>query len=260
MDVDTTHVRNRLLYACLEFLYENPLTDAIEDYQLFHESLREYLSKTYPTELKKCIERICDWSIGWTSENGDYAFGNELLSYAMHYSAEHLFESYTSHLQSGQKNTAANRKEQLFALVENQQWRSLNFETSGNGEALGKSYYFLQRILAKEDTNGNRFQDFIKYAYNRYDEPQKMYISQRDTLMQPVGRNKLSALFERTPSLAKMGERDEDKVLLALLPLWVNECQSEIPLQLQEKIQDWLENTRSTAVKKLWQQTKSKLS
>ena len=256
--VSTTHLRNRLLYVCLEFLYENPLTDSIEDYQLFHESLREYLSKTYPVELQVCKERICDWSFNWQSTNGDIALSSELLSYAMHFSIEHIFESHVHHERNNRKAASEDRIAQLFELIENEKWRALNFETCGNGEALGKSYYFLQRILVKRDVEGKRFQDFMNYAFNRYAEPEKMYVLQRNILMEPVKANQLSMLLERTPSLAKMGERDEDKLLLAFLPIWSNELKGVLPAHLQERIHDWLENTRNNAVKKLWTQTLAK--
>lgn len=256
--VKTTHLRNYLLYACLEFLYENPITEGLEDYQLFHESLREYLSKTYPLELQACKERICDWSVVWKVDNGDVIFNGDVLSYAMHFTTEHLFESYLYHIKDKRTGAADNRKSQLFSLVENEDWRTLNFNTSGNGEALGRSYYFLQRILSKEDSTGERLQDFLKYAYSRYEEPIRMYLLQRELLMKPVRSDQLSNLFERTISLAKMGERDEDKVLLSLLPLWSNMPKDGIPTSLESKIGEWLENTQNTAVKKLWQQTQKK--
>lgn len=255
MEVDSMQLKNKFLYACLEFLYENPLTNALEDYQLFHESLREYLSKSYPAELQACKERICDWSIKWKTEEGDIAHEQELLTYTMHYSTEHLYDSYVNHLKENRKNAAEIRRNQIFELIENNEWRALNFESSGNGEALGKSYYFLQRILSREDEKGDRFNDFIAYAYNRYAEPERMYKLQRNTLITPVKRDRLSALFERTPSLAKMGQRDEDKVLLALLPIWTNDREEKIPLQLESQILEWLENTRNTAIRKLWNKT-----
>lgn len=255
--LETTQLRNRLLYACLEFLYENPLTEAVEDYQLFHESLREYLSKSYPAELQACKERICDWAVKWKNEDGDIAFDGELLVYAMEFSTQHIYENYIHHRNNKRKAGAEKRREQLFSLTENEQWRALNFETCGNGLAISKSYYFLQRVLAVEDEGGEKFQEFINYAYNRYAEPERMYLLQRDILMQPVKRDSLSSLLERTPSLAKMGDRDEDKVMLALLPLWANNF-DELPKQLEERINEWIENTRNSAVKKLWVTTQKR--
>jgi hypothetical protein len=258
MDIDTPTLRNSLLSACLEFLYENPLTESIEDYQLFHESLREYLTKIYPSEIQLCKERICDWSIQWKTAKGDVSFSGDMLAYSMHFSTEHIFESYLNHKTNKRSGAANQRRTELFELTCNDAWRQLNFETCGNGEALSKSYYFLQCVLAEEDTKGEKLNQFIEYAYNRYAEPMRMYELQRDLLLQPVKRDEIKAFFERTPSLAKMGSRDEDKVLLALLPLWSNEPQKSIPSILENNIEDWLENSRNSAVKKLWSMTKEK--
>jgi hypothetical protein len=258
MSIDTPSLKNRMLYACLEFLYENPLTEGVEDYQLFHESLREYLSKTYTNELNNCKERICVWSLDWKSQNGDLSYADELLKYAMHFSTEHLFESYLFHRKAKRVAAASARRVELFDLVCNESWRKINFETCGNGESLSMSFYFLQRILALEDKKGEQFNDFIAYAYNRFAEPMSFYFLQRNILMQKAKKDELMVLFERSSSLAKMGERDDDKVLLALLPLWSNDPQGSIPSMLDKKIEDWLENSRNSAVKKLWGQTKQK--
>jgi hypothetical protein len=256
--IDTPSLRNRILYSCLEFLYENPLTEGVEDYQLFHESLREYLGKIYTAELNNCKERICNWSLAWKSQNGDIKFAVDLLSYAMHFSSEHLFESYLNHCIAKRSNAAEARKVELFDLVGNESWRKLNFETCGNGEALSKSYYFLQRILSLEDSQGEQFSNFIAYAYNRFAEPMRMYELQRNILLEPVERDQLRGVLERTAFIAKMGERDDDKVLLALLPLWSNNPEDSMPQLLENKIEDWLENSRNSAVKKLWVLTKQK--
>jgi len=256
MGVDTPTLRNRMLSACLEFLYENPLTESVEDYQLFHESLREYLTKSYPAEIQLCKERICDWSLEWKSNNGDVAHTGDLLIYAMHFSTEHLFASYLNHKSEKRSCAAEQLRAELFELTSNDAWRLLNFETCGNGETLSKSYYFLQRVIALEDTKGEKLEHFIGYAYNRYAEPMRMYELQRELLMQPAKRDELKAFFERTPSIAKMGTRDEDKVLLALLPLWSNDPQSTLPAVLENKINDWLENSRNSALKQLWVKTR----
>jgi hypothetical protein len=256
LQTDTPHVRNHLLYSCLEFLYENPLTEEVEDYQLFHESLREYLKRHYSADIETCAERICDWSIQWKLPNGDSAMNGDCLLYAMQFATEHIYESYSNHLEKQRKASAQNRRAQLFALTESDEWRALNFETCGNGEAIGRSYFYLQKILAKEDSDGKQIEMFLGYAMNRYLEPELRFIAQRKILMHSVKKEKLSGHLERTPSWAKMGERDEDKVLLALLPLWSNDVAStDIPTGLNDALSEWLENTRSTAVKKLWMKT-----
>jgi hypothetical protein len=255
MGIDTSSLRNRMLYACLEFLYENPLTEGVEDYQLFHESLREFLSKTYTTELHACRDRICDWSLQWKLANGDINFSGDLLAYAMHFSTEHVFESYLHHRGDKRLGAAEKRRNEMVEMTSDESWRRLNFETCGNGEALAKSFYFLQRVLALEDSKGEHFDNFMSYAYNRFAEPMRMYELQRKLLIEPVGKNQVKALLERTPSLAKMGERDEDRLLLAMIPLWSNDPQGPMSPALENIIADWLGNTRNSAVKKLWNRT-----
>jgi hypothetical protein len=177
----------------------------------------------------------------------------------MQFATEHLYESYLNHLEKQRKASALERRTELFALTENEEWRALNFETCGNGEAIGKSYYYLQKVLVKEDFKGEQHENFVGYAMNRYLEPDRRYMAQRKMLMQKVRNEKLNNHLERIASLAKMGERDEDKVLLALLPLWTNNVNAEnIPAGLYDKINDWMENTRSSAVKKLWIKTLNK--
>lgn len=258
MKIDVPTLNNRFLYTCMEFIYENPLTEGVDDYQLFHESLREYLNKTYPTELFSINERICDWTLEWKINNGDVSYKGDLLSYAMHFSAEHLFESYSNHRSDNRQNAAKKRHSELFALANNEDWRLLNFEICGNGEGVSKSYYYLQRILALEDTKGDKLNDFIGYAYNRYAEPIKMYEVQREILINPVKQEQVKKLLERTPSLAKMGAGVKEKALLAMIPLWVNASEEKNPTILENKVTDWVENARNSAIKMLWDQTKQK--
>lgn len=255
MEKGTTEVANTFLFACLEFLYENPLTENIEDYQLFHESLREYLTAKYSSELQKCKERICDWGFQWKDEQGDLAFENEQLLYAMSFTSEHLYENYLHQLKANKTNQASHRRNQLFSLGTDESWRSVSFTTSGNGDAIKRSYYFLQKITVQEDVDGARLEDFFNYSLNRYLEPQKMYEDQRMTLKKPIKKDAFFDHLEKTPALAKMGEKDEERILLALLPMWSNTHEIEIPASYRQAIDKWMENNRSTAVKKLWQQT-----
>jgi hypothetical protein len=256
LQVDTSYVRNHLLYACMEFLFENPLTNSVEDYQLFHESLREYLKRNYPLDVENCSEHICDWSVNWKLPNGDRAFDGNILEYAMQYTTEHLYESFLLHTRKKHNRLALERRIQLFTLAESEEWRSVNFETCGNGESISKSYYYLQKILVTEDLDGEKLETFFSYAINRYLEPGRRYMSQRNTLMCPINKEKIATHLERTPSLSKMGERTEDKILLALIPIWANEVKSEnIPYAFNEKMDEWLNNSRDKTIKLLWKKT-----
>ena len=71
-----------------EVLYEYPLTDEILDYQLFHESFREYLIKEKSKQVNDASERIIDFCSQWKEFDGTW----EQRYTLQHYSA-HLFES-----------------------------------------------------------------------------------------------------------------------------------------------------------------------
>ncbi len=67
-----------------EVLYENPLTEEVLDYQLFHESFREYLVKEKAKELRDAAERILDFCASWESLEGTWEQRYTLQQYAIH--------------------------------------------------------------------------------------------------------------------------------------------------------------------------------
>jgi hypothetical protein len=54
-----------------EVLYENPLTEEVLDYQLFHESFREYLMKEQAREVSAAQQRIIAFCAGWKELKGE---------------------------------------------------------------------------------------------------------------------------------------------------------------------------------------------
>lgn len=71
-----------------EVLYENPLTEEVLDYQLFHESFREYLVKEQAREVSAAQQRIIAFCAGWKELKGDWE-----QRYALEHYAAHLHES-----------------------------------------------------------------------------------------------------------------------------------------------------------------------
>ncbi len=71
-----------------EVLYENPLTEEVLDYQLFHESFREYLVKEHAREVSEAQQRIIAFCAGWKELKGDWE-----QRYALEHYAAHLHES-----------------------------------------------------------------------------------------------------------------------------------------------------------------------
>ena len=67
-----------------EVLYENPLTETVLDYQLFHESFREYLVKEKAREVSDAAERIIDFCSTWQDHEGNWELRYCLQHYAAH--------------------------------------------------------------------------------------------------------------------------------------------------------------------------------
>lgn len=260
MGKETPELRSKFLDTCMELLFENPLTELLEDYQLFHESLREYLKETYRKEYRECEAVIADWSVAWHKPNSwDPAYVDDSLHYAMQYGADHLYESYQVCLAHKQSAGAKERRDQLFGLIKQPAWRALNFEIAGNGYAVAKSYAYAQRILSKEDAEGARMSEFLEYALNRHTEPSVRYMEQRKQLSSQVKPGQLDRHLERVPSLARMGTRAEEKIMLAMLPLWVNQSRVQpLPTALKDQVASWLETTNSPILKKLWEKSQKR--
>jgi tetratricopeptide (TPR) repeat protein len=70
-----------------EVLYENPLTEGVLDFQLFHESFREYLVKLHNSELRAATLRIISFCATWKEHEGTWE-----QRYALEFYASHLFE------------------------------------------------------------------------------------------------------------------------------------------------------------------------
>ena len=64
LNISTMETKSAL-NVCLEILIENPLTEKINDYQLFHESLREYLVENYKDDLKKSENKLAEFCLNW---------------------------------------------------------------------------------------------------------------------------------------------------------------------------------------------------
>jgi hypothetical protein len=69
-----------------EVLYENPMTEDVLDYQLFHESFREYLMKEKGSRVSEAAERIIDFCAGWRALEGTWEQRYALEHYAFHLS------------------------------------------------------------------------------------------------------------------------------------------------------------------------------
>ena len=71
-----------------EVLIENPLTEDVLDFQLFHESFREYLVRENQKQISDATDRIINFCINWKELSGTWE-----QCYALEHLAVHLSES-----------------------------------------------------------------------------------------------------------------------------------------------------------------------
>jgi hypothetical protein len=81
-------VLERIGSTLKEVLYENPLTEDVLDYQLFHESFREYLVKEKALKVNEASYRIIDFCSSWKDLQGQWE-----QRYTLEHYATHLYES-----------------------------------------------------------------------------------------------------------------------------------------------------------------------
>jgi hypothetical protein len=116
-----------------EVLYENPLTTDILDYQLFHESFREYLEKEKKLQLTEAVERIIDFCSKWHEYEGTWE-----QRYALEFYAQHLCES-----------KKAERSKELLQLLEDKSYTDTQKKVLRQFDAT-KKLYQLSLLKANE--------------------------------------------------------------------------------------------------------------
>ena len=255
LGIDSGALKAGPLATCRELLFENPLTALIEDYQLFHESLREHLRDTHRSAVEAWEEHLADWCANWRDQRGDLVHPRgEQRAYAMRHAVAHLADSANLKERNDRPGEANERRDRLVALVEDDAWRRECFEACGDPAPLRQGFAHAQRILrSRETTPGDRAQDLLRLARWRHDEPHLLYLAQREKLRKPAEGVRQSEYLERVTDLARMGALPRDKVLLALTALWATARRpAELPEALRRQVRVWLDDAREPALEKLW--------
>jgi hypothetical protein len=242
------------LAASLELLFENPLTEDHQEHQLFHESLREHLRGGCAADVLCWERKLAEWCADWRSPDGDPHHHSERRVYAMAHAVPHLAACRSRALEQGRANEASKRGDAILSLVEDEAWRAQCFQACGNGAPLQRAIRHAQDVVRARDQAGSERERMLRFARWRHDEPHRLYLAQRDCLRAPVADAKvLRAHLEHAVSLARMGARPRDRVMLALTALWAQARWPQEPPQAMKKAVDrWLEEAREPALHKLW--------
>jgi hypothetical protein len=253
------HAVREALRACSEVLIDDPSRP--EEWQLFHESLREYLHAT-------CAARVVEWQCRLAQWGRDWRLLSALPSlsprdrraaevYALRRTAIHLDETARSIRSVGCESDLRDVEDQLIALVEDEAWRVRSFLLCGNAEALRHAIQLAQQIaVARYRSTGSSVDALrvAKLAQWTWGEEGRLYERQRLQL-KSAHRNH-GTHWRDVVSLASMGPTPRDKLMLACLALWGDrgrwDSAPEFGADDQRRFREWREESDDPAVSTLW--------
>ncbi len=259
LDRDSAELTYHTLPACRELLQTDVLAGGVGElavfaqseqapYQLFHESLRDYLRAQFPAEIARQAERLADWCRAWS--------GLEPVDrrYAVRHALAHLADSETRATERQATEQAAQRLDQLCALIEDPPFREAIFEYVGHANPLQQGIVLTQRRLTRRDRNGSELQRIVAYTRLYHDEPRRLRNRQLERI-DACGQSADPATIQKLADLAQMGRRPRERVLLILRALWNAPRRPPVPAALRETVDDWLRQARDPALSALWEET-----
>ena len=233
-----------IIKGAMELLIEDPMTSEILDYQLFHESLREYLRDKYPQEIKQWRKQLTEWSrCSWGNEDLD----ENVQRYAAVHLIEHLKDTFE--LVEAKKQPAL--LEEMVELIENSEFREKMCYLSGNSLILQDSIQTVQQLLIKTpDCILTTPKRIISYAKLYYQEPDRLYQVFHEKLLD-YGKNQK---WEKITQVASMGSTAENKLMLTMQALMQapglkNAIKSP---KLEEDVNAWLKEADNPILDKFY--------
>ena len=253
MGISSARLVSGPLSACMELLYENPLTENYDDYQLFHESLREHLREKHGRDVIAWEEKLAEWASTWKDGEGSLVHEAERLHYAMSNAVPHQADCRRRAVEAGRQPEARKRGDTILSLVEDEDWRALSFKACGNGTPLQQAIRHAQEVVREIDHEGSERERLLRFARWIHDEPFRLYNLQRAQLRTPVEGGPQKSYLEEVVQLARMGTLPKDRVMLALTALWATpDRPGNLPQVLCKEVERWLEDSREPALNKLW--------
>jgi len=142
----------RVISILSEVLFDNPFTEEVEDWQLFHESFREYLKLNRPSKIQDAEQKIIKFCSEWEKKNGKWEQKYAMMHYAKHLTnaiekeillPDELYRLADDNAYKKQQIKATNIYSHLFDLIRS----ARNLACSKND--FGKAVHFtVERIKA----------------------------------------------------------------------------------------------------------------
>jgi len=241
MDVSQQEIEG-VVGICRECLYDSPETEDVEDYQLFHESMREYLLDRKRAECEKWKRRLADWCEDWSNEEK-----SELArDYAVSYRIDHQWD-WAGHLRENRRpEEAGQREESIIRAMENGHFRSELFLRCGHPETLRRNLQRAQKLLLKGEGEGNR-KRVLALARIYHEEPYLLLNQLLDELEMSGEKGNFEEVFRR----AESGSDSRQKAMLTLRGIWRGEGTPASGSKLNEKMEEWLEKADDPELREL---------
>lgn len=226
-------------------------------YQLFHESLREYLVQHDKDVVDGWTERLADWSTEWRQPNGapTHTLEDGVRQYALSYAVDDLRSSFDRARREGNDNLASKRLEQVEALVGDRAWREQSFLTCGNAVPLQRALRHAQEMIAVAKNAGTpeaKAQRIVRYAAWMHEEGLSLRAALRDSLLQQAREGNIQLEWLR---IANIGETPGERVALLAEAMWNLPAPAVLPPEFEHTVARWLEDARDPAITALWDAT-----
>lgn len=234
MAADVLRLSSDSLRACVlpatsELLVENARTASLEDYQLFHESLREYLLEKFPADCLNLQENLYSWCLGWKGLRDDSQI------YALKHLAAHARTAFED-IRSTDNALLFEKLDRHFVLIDDKSYREACFELLGNGSAYQAHCRLLLDYVLLSSPVANRSDRAARLVARYHIEPQSRYAM---ALSKIDATASSSESLEKLVNLAACGATPRDRALLVLRGLPHSVLPDIIPEKLKRTVMEW---------------------
>ncbi len=246
MQIDIDIAKN-LVANTMELLIK---TDS-ESYQLFHESLREYL-------LEKYNEEVFDWEMRitqWCRENWNKEIlgkDNSSQLYAVKQIIVHIIKLYDNYNNNEIKEKLLN---EVLELIQNDSFIKMLFLFAGNEILFQQNLTQIQERLLNSDSVILSNKLFIKLLKMYNEVPDTLYKQQFNELLSSAKKQD----WNKVALIAEIGSSYEEKLMLAMHAIRESNIVVDDNFKvLNEKATEWIKKSDDDTIKNLWNITVNK--
>jgi len=235
-------IKHNVLAEAEELLHENDLTEDVDDYQLFHESLREYVREQYPQDCKDQQYKLFEYCLkDWeeTRDSGDKVLDAHGLRYAFAQLGEHARTRFAQ-LKQREKDKGESKEQRkalfdtLLALCDREDYREESFRELGTADGVRSLCRTLLRQLIDVVPDAERPAIGARLIVRFHQEPEIRY-------RQTLERLDAAPASKDITRYARAGQTSRDRVLLAVRGALSAGSQFQLDKSLRAELKGWLE-------------------